>query len=254
MPGVEEGVDMKVTFLGCGDAFGSGGRLNTCFHVEGEKTNLLIDCGSTSMIPLKARYVALNAIQTILITHFHADHCGGIPFFTLDAHLISKRKQPLTIAGPRGLLDWYERAMEISFPGSTRTEPRFELSLVELGPYETTDFGSFQVTSFLVDHGNPGGLSYAYRIMVEGRTIAYSGDTEWTDKLIDAGRDADLFIAEAYFHDKKIRNHLDFTTLISHYDQIKPKRLVLTHLSDDMLSRLLYIPFTVAEDGKVMEI
>jgi ribonuclease BN (tRNA processing enzyme) len=245
---------MKLTFLGCGDAFGSGGRFNTCFHVEGATTSFLIDCGSSSMIPLKARHIDANAIRTILITHFHADHCGGVPFFMLNAQLISRRKQPLTIAGPRGLLDWFERAMEISFPGSSRVSPNFELSLVELGPYETTDFGAFQVTSFLADHGAPGGLAYAYRILVEGRTIAYTGDSAWTDTLIEAGREADLFIAEAYFHDKKVRHHLDLSTLMAYYHIIKPKQFVLTHMSDDMLGRLLYIPFTTAEDGKVIEL
>jgi ribonuclease BN (tRNA processing enzyme) len=245
---------MKLTFIGCGDAFGSGGRLNTCFHVEGEQTNFLIDCGASSLISLKARHVDTNAIRTILITHFHADHCGGIPFFILNAQLVAKRTKPLTIAGPRGLLDWYERAMEIAFPGSSQVNQRFELSLVELGPYETTVFNSLQVISLLVDHGNPGGLAYAYRIMAEGRTIAYTGDTEWTETLLEAGRDADLFIVEAYYSEKRIKYHMDLATFTSHYGEIKPKRLVLTHMSDDMLKQLPYIPFTTAEDGKVVEL
>jgi len=72
---------MKVTFVGCGDAFGSGGRLNTCFHVEGEATSFLIDCGASSLVSMKKLGIDRNAIDTILITHFHADHFGGIPFF-----------------------------------------------------------------------------------------------------------------------------------------------------------------------------
>ena len=245
---------MKMTFLGCGDAFGSGGRFNTCFHLEGTTTNLLIACGASSLIPIKAGLVDANAIRTILITHFHADHCGGIPFFILNAQLVSKRTAPLTIAGPRGLLAWYDRMMEASFPGSSEVTQRFELSLIELGPYETTVLGSLQVTSFLVKHGNPGGLAYAYRILVEGKTIAYTGDTEWTETLIEAGRDADLFISEAYYYDRQIKNHMDFSTFMMHYDQIKPKRLVLTHMSDDLLKRLFFVPFTTAEDGMVVEL
>jgi len=245
---------MKLTFLGCGDAFGSGGRFNTCFHVQGEHANFLIDCGASSLIPLKSGHIDPNAIQTILVTHFHADHCGGIPFFILNAQLVARRTKPLTIAGPRGLLDWYERAMEIAFPGSSETSQRFELSLIELGPYETTVFNSLQVSPFLVEHGNPGGLAYAYRILVEGRTIAYSGDTEWTDTLIEASRDADVFIAEAYCHDKKIKNHMDLNTFVLHYEQIRPKKLILTHMSDDMLKRLAFVPFTVAEDGMTIDL
>ena len=40
---------MQLRFVGCGDAFGSGGRLNTCFHVSGREANFLIDCGASAL-------------------------------------------------------------------------------------------------------------------------------------------------------------------------------------------------------------
>ena len=43
---------MRLQFVGCGDAFGSGGRFNTCFHLTGARTNALIYCGPPSMIAL----------------------------------------------------------------------------------------------------------------------------------------------------------------------------------------------------------
>ena len=245
---------MQLQFIGCGDAFGSGGRFNTCFHVTGERVNFLIDCGASSLIALKANRIALNKIEAILITHFHADHFGGIPFFLLDAQFFSKRTQPLTIASPHGLQEWFERVMETNFPGSSKTKRRFELSLVELQAREPSALGELRVTPFIVNHGNPGGPFFAYRIDVEERTIAYTGDTEWTEELIEAGRDADLFIAEAYFYDKKVKLHLDLSTLTEHLPSIRPKRLVLTHMSDDMLSRLPDIPHEVAEDGKIFQL
>lgn len=76
---------MKLTFVGCGDAFGSGGRFNTCFHIAATKTNFLIDCGASSLIAMKRFGIDRNAIDTILITHFHGDHFGGLPYFVLDA-------------------------------------------------------------------------------------------------------------------------------------------------------------------------
>ena len=82
---------MRLQFIGSGDAFGSGGRFNTCFHLTGARTNALIDCGASSLIALKRADIERNAINTILITHFHADHFGGIPFFVLDAQLVAKR-------------------------------------------------------------------------------------------------------------------------------------------------------------------
>ena len=80
--------------------------------------NLLIDCGASTLISMKRLGIDRNAISTIVITHFHADHFGGIPFFILDAQFLSKRREPLTIVGPVGLTSWYERVMETAFPGS----------------------------------------------------------------------------------------------------------------------------------------
>lgn len=245
---------MRFQFVGCGDAFGSGGRFNTCFHVTGAMANFLIDCGATSLVALKRLGIARNDIRTIFITHFHADHFGGIPFFMLDAQFFSKRRSPLTIVGPHELRDSFTRVMETAFPGSSRTKSKFELNLIELKEREPADIDGVRVTSFLVNHGNPGGPFFAYRIEAEGHTIAYSGDTEWTDALIDAGKDADLFVAEAYFRNKTVPLHLDLASLEARLDEIRPKRLVLTHMSDDMLGKRAGLNHAFAEDGMVIEL
>ena len=76
--------------------------------------------------------------------------------------------------------------------------------------------------------------------------------TEWTDKLIPAAKDADLFIAEAYYYDKVVKNHLSLRTLEAHLPEINAKRVVLTHMSDDMLAREDDLPYTPASDGMVV--
>ncbi|KXS31606.1 MAG: tRNA 3 endonuclease [Candidatus Gallionella acididurans] len=245
---------MQLRFIGSGDAFGSGGRLNTCFHVTGNTVNFLIDCGASSLIGLKAREVALNDIQAIFVTHFHADHFGGIPFFVIDAQLLSKRTEPLAIVGPPGLMTWYERVMEIAFPGSSHTKQRFALSLIELQASQQRTVAGVVVRSFQAHHGNPGGPFFAYRLEAEGRSIAYTGDTEWTDELIPAAANVDLFVAEAYFFDKKVKFHLDLATLAEKLPLIRPKRLVLTHMSDDMLDRLPIPQYETAYDGKIVDL
>ena len=90
------------------------------------------------------------------------------------------------------------------------------------------------------------------RIEAEGRVISYSADTEWTDALIPAARDADLFIAEAYTYDRMVKNHLSLKTLEAHLPAINARRVVLTHMSDDMLGRVGDLPYTVASDGMVV--
>lgn len=244
---------MQLTFIGSGDAFGSGGRLNTCFHVQGERVNFLIDCGASSLIGLKARQVVRNDIQAIFFTHFHADHFGGIPFFMLDAQFFSRRTQPLTLVGPAGLLGWYERVMETSFPGSFATKPKFELSLIELKAGQSAQLAGVTVRPFQAHHGHPGGPFFSYRLEAEGRSLAYTGDTEWTDELIPAARQVDLFVAEAYFAEKKVKLHLDLASLVDKLPLIEPRRLILTHMSDDMLGRLQDLPYETAFDGKVVE-
>jgi ribonuclease BN (tRNA processing enzyme) len=242
---------MQLQFVGCGDALGSGGRFNTCFHVVGEETNFLIDCGASSLVALKRWGIERNGIDVILVTHFHADHFGGIPFFMLDAQF-SRRQRPLVIAGPPGVAERYLQAMETAFEGSSKTPSRFELTLLPLRPERSHPIGALQVTPFPVEHGQSGGPFFAYRIVAEGRVIAYSGDTQWTDNLIEAGRDADLFIVEAYFHDKAVKNHLDLKTIETNLPDIKPKKLVLTHMSEDMLARRYDTRHLAAEDGMIV--
>ncbi len=245
---------MQIRFVGCGDAFGSGGRFNTCFHLTGAATNLLVDCGASSLIALKRQQIERNDIRAILITHFHADHFGGIPFFMLDAQFFSKRRDPLLIAGPEGLSDWYVRAMETAFVGSSSVRPKFDLSLVELADGETAAIAGAAVTPYRVNHGNPGGPFFGYRIVAEGRTFAYTGDTEWTDTLIPLGVDADLLVAEAYFRDKQVPLHLDLASLEHRLPEIRPKRLILTHMSESMLRDAPALAYEAAEDGLVVDI
>jgi len=245
---------MQITFVGCGDAFGSGGRLNTCFHVRAARTSFLIDCGASSLIGMNRLGIDRNAIDTILVTHFHADHFGGVPFFMLDAQFNTKRTRPLTIAGPPGLRDWYVRGMETSFPGSSKTQQRFELNLVELASAERRSLGDIAVRPARVRHAPSDGPFFAYRIEVDGKSIAFSGDTEWVENLVEIGRDADLLISECYSFDKKVPFHLDYATLAANLPRIKPKRLILTHMNADTLVRAGTTGCELAEDGLTVEV
>jgi ribonuclease BN (tRNA processing enzyme) len=245
---------MQLQFVGCGDAFGSGGRFNTCFHLTGEATNLLIDCGASSLIAMKQLGIERNAIDTIVITHFHADHFGGIPFFILDAQFFSKRREPLTIVGPVGLDAWYERVMETAFPGSSQASQKFELHLVEIAAGQTLAVGDVNVSAYQAVHGPPDGPYLAVRVEAEGRSVTYTGDTEWTTALIPAAQNADLFIAEAYFREKAVFTHLSLNTIEANLEELRPKRLVLTHMSDDMLNHPDRDRYESAEDGMVITI
>ena len=244
---------MRFQFVGCGDAFGSGGRFNTCFHVSAAETRFLIDCGASSMVALRRCGLDLNAIDTVFVSHLHGDHFGGLPFFIVDGQLVSKRTTPLTIAGPPGLRQRLAEAMENALPNSTKVSRKFATEIVELEPGRRVTLNGVTVMPYLVDHVS-GAPPFALRLEVDGQIVAYSGDTQWTDALIDAGQAADLFVAEAYFYDKPIKWHLDVKTLLAHRDEIRPKRLILTHMSPDMLDRPAPEGCEKAEDGMVIEL
>jgi ribonuclease BN (tRNA processing enzyme) len=240
---------VSVKFLGSGDAFGSGGRLQTCILIETAGAKFLLDCGASALISMKQFGVSTADIDKILITHLHGDHFGGIPFFILDSQLISKRTRPFRIAGPPGVKDRIHSAMEIMFPGSSRVKQKFEIEFLELQAGARTEIDQVFVTAEEVAHAS-GSPSYALRIECAGKSIVYSGDTEWTDNLISVVQGADLFIAEAYFYEKKIKFHMDYQTLMEKKAELDCKRIILTHMSDDMLRRLDSLELEYAIDGK----
>ena len=93
---------MRVHFAGSGDAFGSGGRCQTCIHVSGGGQVLLVDCGASSLVALKAQGLDPGAVDAVAVTHLHGDHFGGLPFLILDGQF-SRRSAPLQVAGPPGI-------------------------------------------------------------------------------------------------------------------------------------------------------
>ena len=244
---------MRIRFLGSGDAFGSGGRLQTCIVLETPAGSVLVDCGASALIGMRRFAVEPNSIDTILLSHLHGDHFGGIPFFILDAQLVSKRVRPLVIAGPVGTRERTRQAMEVFFPGSSAIQHAFPVEIVELEPQQPRTVGPVSVTAFLVEHAS-GAPALALRMTCAGKTITYTGDTAWTDALIPAARDSHVLIAEAYFYEKRVPYHLDLRTLLAHLPELRVERLLITHMSSDLLGRLDTLSCEWAEDGKVIEV
>ena len=242
--------EIELQFLGSGDAFGSGGRFQTCLLLRGASEPLLIDCGASSLIAMKRAGVTPSDIGVVLLTHLHGDHFAGVPFLILDGQF-SRRERPLVVAGPPAVRTRVEAAMEVLFPGSAAVTQRFQISFIELEEREPQRLGPAVVTPFEVQHAS-GAPAYALRVEYGGKVITYSGDTEWTDNLIDAARGADVFVCEAYYFEKKIKYHLDYATLRAQQARLGCARVVLTHMSQDMLGRAREAEFEVATDGRVI--
>ena len=191
-----------------------------------------------------------SEIGCVLLTHLHGDHFGGLPFLILDGQF-SRRTRPLVVGGPPGVRDRAEAAMEVFFPGSSSVARRFAVEFVELRERVPSLVGPASVTPFIVEHAS-GAPAYALRVEYGGKVITYSGDTEWTESLVDAARGADLFVCEAYFFEKKIKYHLDYHTLRENRQRLDCRRVVLTHMGADMLSRQSEADVECADDGQVI--
>jgi ribonuclease BN (tRNA processing enzyme) len=241
---------MHLTIIGSGDAFGSGGRTNTCFHLRTAKATLLIDCGASALPALKAQAIDLEAIDGIILSHLHGDHFGGLPFLLLDARF-SRRQRPLLIAGPPGTKARLEALMEVFFPKSTGTPWKFEWRVEEIAVGVPCDVLGHQIVTAEVIHQS-GAPSTALRLSDGDKIFAYSGDTEWTDALLPIARDADLFICECYAYAGKLTGHLTWEILQPRLADLAAKRTMITHMNLTMLAKAeeaRAAGVLVAEDG-----
>ena len=246
---------MRLTIVGSGDAFGSGGRSNTCFWLETAKDTLLVDCGASALPAMKALKLDPNRIDAIVLSHLHGDHFGGLPFILLDGQFLSRRDRPLLIAGPPGTRARLDALLEVFFPKSTGSKWRFAWRVEEIAVGAPSDVLGHSIVTAEVIHQS-GAPSTALRLSDGERTFAYSGDTEWTDALLPIAAEADLFICECYEYAGKITGHMSLEILKDKLPALRAKRVMVTHMNPSVLVRLdeaRAAGLLVAEDGKTLE-
>jgi ribonuclease BN (tRNA processing enzyme) len=249
---------VQVRFVGSGDAFGSGGRFQACIllRASGQDGDVLLDCCASSLVALKQQRQDPNQIGLVLVSHLHGDHFGGLPFLILDGQF-GYRTRPLHVAGPAGAGERVEAAMEVLFPGSTGVRRRFPVHFHELTDRQPLRFDleptELVVVPFAVVHAS-GAPALALRVTWQGHTIAYTGDTEWTEALVELARGAELLIAEGYTSQRKIRFHLDVANLEQHAGGLAARRVILTHLSADVLARAEELGWETASDGMTVDL
>jgi ribonuclease BN (tRNA processing enzyme) len=247
---------MRLTIIGCGDAFGAGAHLQTAFHVRSERSTFLIDCGTTTLIGMRRLGLEPNYIDTIFVSHLHGDHFGGLPWFLIDAQYVSKRTRPLIVTGPKGIEKRFLTAAEALYPGITKGKDCFKLTFVEYEERKKLEIGGISVTPYEVKHPS-GAPPYALRFHLEDKVLAFTGDTGWVDVLFEVARDADLFISECFQYDVKIPIHLDYLTIDANYAKLKAKRTLLTHMGAAMLAnadRVDTSRYIVADDGMTLDL
>lgn len=240
---------MKIKFLGTGDSFAHGGRLQSAILVESNGHNILLDCGATFLNSAYKFDIDPNSVEAIFISHLHGDHFCGIPFFILDAQLHSKRQGPLLLAGPSGFKKRLVAAMELMFPKSSETKQKFHIHIEEFSgkPLIWNGF-SLETAEMIHPSGDP---SLGFRISSGGKVLSYTGDTQWNDNIPVISRKSDCLISEAYFYTKNIKYHLNFETIHKNRDSIDADKIILTHMGPEMLANTENLPeeYICAFDG-----
>jgi len=243
----------EVVFVGTSDAFGAGGRRQSAVLIRGDRGALLMDCGATTNTGLADLGVERNEVDTILVSHFHGDHFGGIPLFLLGALYEDRRRRPLEIAGPPDIEARVRALSDSMGHGLADRDWSFPIRFREIEPGAAHAVGPAMVTSFEVRHqleAHPHG----YRIDLGSRTIVYSGDTGWFDELPRRAAGADLFVCECTLYDTELDFHLNLGQLIEHRDAFDVGSLVLTHLGTDMAARRGQCELDTADDGLIVKL
>ena len=247
--------DLTFRVVGCGDAFGTGGRFNTCFLVDDNFGRFAIDFGATSMVALQAQSLAPESIDVIFLTHLHGDHFGALPNLLLYREYISNSLNPLTIAGPPGFEKRILNICANMFPDMWKLEWKFPLIFKEIELATPVDILGRNVTTHAVIHHAGAEASTAIRIETGNRTIGFSGDTGWDDVLIEVARDTDLFLCDCLDRiEQPFPGHMNYDTLLKNLGRLKTKRLLMNHLGPTMINTSEEFEIEQAFDGMVVRI
>lgn len=247
---------MKVTIVGSGDAFATGGRAHTCIRIDASTTSAIVDFGASSICGWKTLGLDFDRVDTVVISHLHGDHFGGLPFLLLDCQFRERRSKPLALVGPPGLRQRLESTFDALFPGVRKIAWNFDWHVEELCPRTPFERTGIRVETFEVAHDSSS-VATGVRIADGSRVFAYSGDTTWTETLYDLSADADLFLLECFSGDVPVPTHMDWPTLTGHLAGFSARRIVITHMSTSALSRRAEMEqagLVVAHDGQTFEL
>ncbi|HEY2775773.1 MAG TPA: MBL fold metallo-hydrolase [Candidatus Binatia bacterium] len=243
---------MKLTVLGSGDAFCSGGALHSCNLLEHEGGTLMLECGPGVLAGMKRLGIPTGAPDALLISHLHGDHFGGIPFLFLEYLFENPRSRPLTILGPPTILERSFALYSALYRELQSFELPFEIRCEELHPGSRTTVAGFEIEAFRVTH-NAEPFSLGYRIVSPDATMLFSGDSAWNEAFVEQSKDCDVFLCECCTMEPTVPMHTSYSELLAQRKRLGCRRLLLTHLGADVRLATDF-RFERVEDGMVFDL
>jgi ribonuclease BN (tRNA processing enzyme) len=243
----------RVIFLGTGDAFAAGGRHLAAYLVQSPAGTLLLDCGPTFLSSLNRCNLSAAPIDAILLTHFHGDHFAGLPFLFLHYIYIEPRSRPLKIVGPAGVENRVMVLFRAMYADAADEPLPFALEFIEAQPGKRVLIGGNQIDAFHVLHQEQP-PSLGYEMKAGDRKIVYTGDCGWTEELIGHAQGADLFICECSFFETRSEGHLDYPRLSENAARLGARRIILSHIGQEVLARESEVSLEMAHDGLIIDL
>ncbi len=216
---------MEIQILGSGTCIPSGRRGSSGYLVTLDSTKVLFDCGNGVTWKLEKSGENYLDIDHIFITHMHPDHNADlIPFlFATKYPAENQRTKKLYLWGPQGFCSFLKSIQDIY--GNWLNPGNTEISEMDKQEYH---FDEFNLSTIKTGHTEN---SLAFRLDSKGKSMVYSGDTDYFDSLIDFARDCDVLLIECSLPDRlKRKGHLTPSDVIRISNLVNPGILVLTHM------------------------
>ena len=219
-----------LTILGSGTCVPSLERSSCAVLIKTKNSRILLDAGPGTMRRLLEADTTIFDVSFIFFSHFHPDHTSElVPFLFASKYPGGKSRQDLlTIIAGKGFFSFFQGLKDVY--GEWIELPPELIHFIELDNQDrdSQKFKDFRVESRPVNHRNE---SLAYRITDHsGRSIVYSGDTDYSENLIALAKNADVLICESALPDQsKADGHLTPSLAGRIAAQAEVKNLILTH-------------------------
>lgn len=251
-PPTSDDTMFQINIVGWWGAYPGPGEATSGYLLQSDGVNILLDCGSGVLGQLQ-KHLTLDKIDAVVLSHYHADHVADLHCLQYASRVLmalGKRKRPLVAYGHK------------------EDDHFSDLSYLEycegrgIGPNSPLHLGDLVFTFWPNIHPDP---CYSMRVENKGRVLTYISDTEWTDVLVDAARDADLLICESSLYNQykgAVPGHLTAGEAGQIAKQANVGKLVLSHLPhfgnhQDLAkeaAEVFHGPIELARTGRILTI
>jgi len=258
---------LDLLFIGSGNAFAPA----SCWSGFLLNERYLFDAPPSALYALKQANADLDKLDVILLSHFHGDHFFGLPFLLLEYAYpgaagvrASRRTRDLTIVGPPGVAEKVEALIALAYPNLLTRDLGFARRYVEIEPGRSAEAAGLRIEALQMNHAiDTFPLSLGYRVETGGRRAAYTGDTAWTDALVELGHGAEVFVTDCnYPSGFNNPEHLSLDEIAVLRDKLDEQTTIIcTHLGHDQepdlprtvraydLARFSFPPLDTARGG-----